>query len=51
MKDELFASRARTEGEERKRLWRSAAQGRPGSYAYQQKTGRVIPVVVLERSS
>ena len=48
--DEVFPARARTaEGEERARLWRLAAQQWPDYDAYQQKTEREIPVVVLER--
>ena len=52
VKDEVFAARARTaQGEERERLWKLAAQQWPDYDAYQTKTDREIPVVVLERSS
>ena len=50
VRDEVFRARARTaEGEERERLWRRAAQQWPDYDAYQRKTDREIPVVVLER--
>jgi proline iminopeptidase len=50
VKDEVFDARARTAtGEERERLWRLAAQQWPDYDAYQQRTEREIPVVVLER--
>jgi deazaflavin-dependent oxidoreductase (nitroreductase family) len=50
VRDEVFPARARTAtGEERERLWRLAAQQWPDYDAYQQRTGREIPVVVLER--
>jgi proline iminopeptidase len=49
--DEVFPARARVaEGEERERLWKLAAQQWPDYDNYQQKTDRVIPVVVLERA-
>jgi deazaflavin-dependent oxidoreductase (nitroreductase family) len=51
VKDDVFRARARTaEGEERERLWRLAAQQWPDYDAYQRKTDREIPVVVLERA-
>ena len=47
---ETFTARARvTEGEERKRLFEQHATTNPGFRDYQQRTSRVIPVVVLER--
>jgi proline iminopeptidase len=51
IKGEKFAVRARdAEGEERERLWRMM-NGEWRHYdAYQQKTDRRIPVVVLERT-
>ena len=49
--DEVFPATARTaEGEERERLWQLAAQQWPDYDAYQQRTDREIPVVVLERA-
>ena len=52
VKDEVFQARARTaEGEERERLWKLAAEQWPDYDAYQTKTDREIPVVVLERSA
>ena len=52
VKDEVFPARARTtEGEERERLWKLAAQQWPDYDEYQTKTDREIPVVVLERSA
>jgi deazaflavin-dependent oxidoreductase (nitroreductase family) len=51
VKDEVFAARARTaEPEERGRLWELMAGIWPHYDAYQQKTDREIPVVVLERA-
>ena len=51
IRDDVFAARARTaEGEERERLWRLAAQQWPDYDAYQERTDREIPVVVLERA-
>jgi proline iminopeptidase len=51
IKSERFAARARTtEGEERERLWRQMNEMWPHYDEYQQKTERVIPVVVLERA-
>jgi deazaflavin-dependent oxidoreductase (nitroreductase family) len=47
---ERFRARARTaEGEERDRLWRLMTEIWPDYDAYQEKTDREIPVVVLER--
>jgi len=52
VKDEVFPARARTaEGEEREQLWKLAAQQWPDYDAYQTRTDREIPVVVLERAS
>jgi deazaflavin-dependent oxidoreductase (nitroreductase family) len=52
VKDEVFPARARTaEAEERERLWKLAAQQWPDYDAYQTRTDRQIPVVVLERAS
>jgi deazaflavin-dependent oxidoreductase (nitroreductase family) len=50
VEDEVFDARARTAtGDERERLWQLAAQQWPDYDAYQQRTDREIPVVVLER--
>jgi proline iminopeptidase len=50
IKGERFRARARTtEGEVRERLWRQMNVMWPHYAEYQQKTERVIPVVVLER--
>jgi deazaflavin-dependent oxidoreductase (nitroreductase family) len=47
---ETFTARARvTEGAERERLFEQHATTNPGFRDYQQRTTRVIPVVVLER--
>lgn len=47
---ETFEARARvTEGAERQRLWAQHATINPGFRDYQQRTTRIIPVVVLER--
>jgi deazaflavin-dependent oxidoreductase (nitroreductase family) len=47
---DVFRARARTAGgEERERLWRLAAEQWPDYDAYQERTDREIPVVVLER--
>ena len=52
VKDEVFPARARTaQGEERAQLWKLAAKQWPDYDAYQTKTDREIPVVVLERSA
>jgi deazaflavin-dependent oxidoreductase (nitroreductase family) len=51
VKDDVFPAHARTaEGEERERLWKLAAKQWPDYDAYQTKTDREIPVVVLERA-
>jgi deazaflavin-dependent oxidoreductase (nitroreductase family) len=51
VKDEVFKARARTAtGEERQRLWKLAARQWPDYDAYQKRTGREIPVVVLDRA-
>jgi deazaflavin-dependent oxidoreductase (nitroreductase family) len=50
--DEVFPAIARTaEGEERDRLWEKANEVWPHYAEYQQRTERVIPVVVLERAA
>ena len=50
IKGETFRARARdAEGEERDRLWRLMNGEWPHYDEYQQRTDRVIPVVVLER--
>ncbi len=47
---EKYQARARiAEGAERERLYNQMAAQMPGFAGYQQKTTRVIPVVVLER--
>jgi len=47
---DVFPAEARTAtGEERAELWRLAAQQWPPYDDYQTRTGREIPVVVLER--
>lgn len=38
------------EGDERQRIWDEQAQVMPGFAEYQEKTTRVIPVVILERA-
>jgi deazaflavin-dependent oxidoreductase (nitroreductase family) len=49
--DEVFPAHARTaEGEERERLWKLVNQQWPDYDAYQKRTEREIPVVVLERA-
>jgi len=51
VKDDVFDARARTaSGDERERLWQLAAQQWPDYDAYQTRTDREIPVVVLERA-
>ena len=51
IKGDRFAARARSaEGEERERLWRMMAEIWPPYDAYQGRTDRTIPVVVLERA-
>ena len=48
--DDVFAARARVaEGEERERLWQLGTRQWPDYDAYQTRTDREIPVVVLER--
>jgi deazaflavin-dependent oxidoreductase (nitroreductase family) len=50
IKDETFPAKARTAGpDERPLLWRLMAEVWPDYDAYQAKTSREIPVVVLER--
>ncbi len=50
VKDDVFQARARTAtAEERPRLWELMATRWPDYNAYQEKTDRTIPVVVLER--
>jgi deazaflavin-dependent oxidoreductase (nitroreductase family) len=50
VKSDRFRARARTaEGEERDHLWRRMAEIWPEYDAYQRRTQRQIPVVVLER--
>ncbi|HET7137873.1 MAG TPA: nitroreductase family deazaflavin-dependent oxidoreductase [Gaiellaceae bacterium] len=52
VEDEVFPAHARVaEGEERERLWRKANEVWSHYDEYQQKTDRVIPVVVLERAA
>jgi len=49
VKDEVFEAEARVaKGEERARLWRLMAEVFPTYVEYQRKTGREIPVVVIE---
>jgi deazaflavin-dependent oxidoreductase (nitroreductase family) len=51
VQDDVFKAHARTAtGVERERLWKLAAQQWPDYDAYQTKTEREIPVVVLERA-
>lgn len=51
VKSDRFTARARTaEGDERERLWRLMTEIWPNYDQYQERTDRVIPVVVLERS-
>ena len=51
VKDERIPVRARTaEGEERTRLWSLMTEMWPAYDEYQRRTGREIPVVVLERA-
>jgi deazaflavin-dependent oxidoreductase (nitroreductase family) len=50
VKDVIFPARARTaEGDERERLWKLVTRQWPDYDAYQTRTEREIPVVVLER--
>jgi deazaflavin-dependent oxidoreductase (nitroreductase family) len=51
VKDDVFQARARTaDGEERERLWELVNGQWPDYDAYQTRTEREIPVVVLERT-
>jgi deazaflavin-dependent oxidoreductase (nitroreductase family) len=51
VKGDRFPARARTAGaEEKPEMWRTMTAEWPDYDAYQQKTERQIPVVVLERS-
>ena len=51
VKGDVFPAQARTAtGEERERLWKLASQQWPDFDAYQTRTDREIPVVVLERT-
>jgi proline iminopeptidase len=51
VKADAFPARARTaEGEERDRLWKLVNEQWPDYEAYQTRTDRQIPVVVLERT-
>ena len=48
---DVFLARARTAtGEERERLWKLAARQWPNYDAYQTRTDREIPVVVINRA-
>lgn len=50
IKGDKFRARARTaEGDERERLWKTMTAIWPHYDEYQEKTDRVIPIVVLER--
>jgi proline iminopeptidase len=52
VQDEVFPASARTaEGEERERLWAKANEGWSHYAEDQQRTERMIPVVVLERAA
>ena len=52
VRGDRFRATARTaEGDERARLWQLMAAAWPNYDQYAQRTDRVIPVVVLERSS
>jgi proline iminopeptidase len=51
VKDDVFSARARVAGgAERERLWKLVNQQWPDYDAYQRRTEREIPVVVLERN-
>lgn len=51
IKGETFAAKARTAGpEEKPEMWRHMAEVWPDYDQYQKRTGREIPVVVLERA-
>nr|MBA2631210.1 nitroreductase family deazaflavin-dependent oxidoreductase [Thermoleophilaceae bacterium] len=47
--DRLPVRASTAEGEERSRLWKLMAEVWPDYDAYQERTDRVIPVVMLER--
>jgi deazaflavin-dependent oxidoreductase (nitroreductase family) len=48
---ERFAARAREAvGEERERIWSDATHALPQFAEYEQKSGRQIPVIVLDRA-
>ena len=48
---ETVPVRARVaEGEERERIWETQKERYPGFAEYEEKTDRVIPVVILERT-
>jgi len=52
VKGDVFSASARTAtGADRERLWKLAAQQWPDYNAYQKRTDRQIPVVVLQRSA
>jgi len=52
VEDDVFPAHARTaEGKERNRLWEKANEVWPHYAEYQERTERVIPVVVLERAA
>ena len=51
IRGERFSARARTaEAEEKPEMWRTMTEVWPDYDAYQERTDREIPVVVLERS-
>ena len=51
VKGDVFSASARTAtGTDRERLWKLAAQQWPDYNAYQKRTDRQIPVVVLQRA-
>jgi deazaflavin-dependent oxidoreductase (nitroreductase family) len=51
VKADRFTATAHTaDGDERERLWKLAAEVWPSYDTYQQRTERVIPVVVLEKA-
>jgi deazaflavin-dependent oxidoreductase (nitroreductase family) len=51
VKEDRFKADARVAGpEEKPRMWKKMAEAWPDYDAYQQKTDREIPVVVLERA-
>jgi deazaflavin-dependent oxidoreductase (nitroreductase family) len=52
IKDDTFTARARTASpEEKPDMWRAMTRIWPDYDNYQKRTGREIPVVVLERAS